>query len=68
MLSILVNIIRRSQIVFMLGKPTVFTIGHSTHESEQSVALLKQHQIDAVADVRSMPYSRRQPQFSRERH
>lgn len=44
---------------------TIYTIGHSTHEIETFVALLKQHGIDAVADVRSVPYSRRQPQFNR---
>lgn len=43
-----------------------FTIGHSTHEFARFVELLKQHHVDAVADVRSMPYSRRQPQFNRD--
>ena len=45
----------------------IFTIGHSTHELERFVELLKQHRIGAVADVRSMPYSRWQPQFNREK-
>lgn len=45
---------------------TVFTIGHSTHTIEGFVALLRQHGITAVADVRSVPYSRMQPQFNRE--
>lgn len=44
----------------------IFTVGHSTHEFEDFVSLLKQHGIDAVADVRSVPYSRWQPQFNRE--
>lgn len=44
-----------------------FTIGHSTHEFARFVELLKQHHVDAVADVRSIPYSRRQPQFNREK-
>ena len=43
-----------------------FTIGHSTHEFARFAELLKQHRVNAVADVRSMPYSRRQPQFNRE--
>jgi len=30
----------------------VFTIGHSTHSLEQFIALLQQHGITAVADVR----------------
>ena len=45
---------------------TIYTIGHSTHEIENWISLLKRHCIDAVADVRSIPYSRRQPQFNRE--
>src|SRR5262245_25862717 len=44
----------------------LFTIGHSNHPIERFVALLQQHTIAAVADVRSVPYSRRHPQFSRE--
>ena len=44
----------------------IFTIGHSSHEIVCFVGLLHQHHIDAVADVRSMPYSRRQPQFNRD--
>ena len=46
--------------------PTIYTIGHSTHEFDQFVALLQQHGIAAVADVRSAPYSGWQPQFNRE--
>ena len=47
-------------------KETIYTIGHSTHEIENWISLLKRHWIDAVADVRSVPYSRWQPQFNRE--
>lgn len=43
-----------------------WTIGHSTHEIEAFVGLLRQHGIEAVADVRSQPYSRFNPQFNRE--
>jgi uncharacterized protein (DUF488 family) len=43
----------------------VFTIGHSTQSVERFVALLKQHGVTAVADVRSKPYSRMNPQFNR---
>ena len=45
---------------------TVYTVGHSTHSIEHFVALLKQHSITAVCDVRSRPYSRMNPQFNRE--
>lgn len=44
----------------------VFTIGHSTHTAEAFLALLRQHDVQAVADVRSSPFSRFNPQFNRE--
>jgi uncharacterized protein (DUF488 family) len=44
----------------------VFTIGHSTHSAEAFLALLRQHGIEALADVRSSPFSRFNPQFNRE--
>ena len=43
----------------------VFTIGHSLHEIEAFIDLLRRHGIEAVADVRSHPYSKRLPQFSK---
>ncbi len=45
---------------------SVYTIGHSTHSAEAFLALLRQHGIEAVADVRSSPFSRFNPQFNRE--
>lgn len=44
----------------------ILTIGHSDHSWEAFLQLLLQHHVDAVADVRSMPYSRFHPQFNRE--
>ena len=44
----------------------IFTIGHSNHGLDQFIRLLEEHRISAVADVRSVPYSKRQPQFNRE--
>jgi uncharacterized protein (DUF488 family) len=44
----------------------IFTIGHSTHPLEAFVALLKQHDVTALADVRSAPYSRFNPQFNKD--
>lgn len=44
----------------------VFTIGHSNLEIGKFVALLKQHGVQAIADVRSSPYSQYNPQFNRE--
>jgi uncharacterized protein (DUF488 family) len=46
--------------------PSVFTIGHSNLELPKFMALLKQHGIQAIADVRSSPYSQYNPQFNRE--
>jgi len=46
--------------------PALYTIGHSNHSIEAFVELLHRHDIDAVADVRSQPYSRRHPQFRRD--
>lgn len=44
----------------------IFTVGHSTNTFERLASLLKLHQVTAVADVRSQPYSRINPQFNRE--
>jgi len=44
----------------------VYTVGHSTMPAERLIALLTQHGITALADVRSQPYSRMNPQFNRE--
>lgn len=42
----------------------IFTVGHSNHSTEKFLSLLKQHGVTAVADVRSLPYSRRFPHFN----
>ncbi len=36
----------------------LFTIGHSTHKFDKFAGLLKQHEVNAIADVRSYPFSR----------
>jgi uncharacterized protein (DUF488 family) len=43
------------------------TIGHSNHPIERFVSLLKAGGVERLVDVRSMPWSRRFPQFGRER-
>ncbi len=43
----------------------VFTIGHSNHSLDAFLALLRDNGIEEVADVRSTPYSRYNPHFSR---
>jgi len=45
---------------------TVFTVGHSSHSLKRLIDLLARHRITAVADVRSKPYSRSNPQFNKE--
>ena len=45
----------------------IYTIGHSKHPIDRFVALLQQYGVDALADVRSTPYSRFNPQFNREK-
>jgi uncharacterized protein (DUF488 family) len=45
----------------------IYTIGHSNHPLERFLGLLQPHGITAVADVRSTPYSRFNPQFRREK-
>jgi uncharacterized protein (DUF488 family) len=44
----------------------VFTVGHSTHSTQKLLDLLRRNGISAIADVRSQPYSRMNPQFNRE--
>jgi len=44
----------------------LFTIGHSSHSLPEFLALLEKHAIGVICDVRSTPYSRRNPQFNRE--
>ena len=46
--------------------PPVFTIGHSTRPLEAFLDLLVRHGVTALADVRSVPYSRWQPQFNQD--
>jgi uncharacterized protein (DUF488 family) len=45
----------------------IYTIGHSKHPIDRFIALLQQHDVDALADVRSTPYSRFNPQFNKEK-
>jgi uncharacterized protein (DUF488 family) len=45
---------------------TVWTIGHSTREIGELVALLRENGIELLVDVRRFPGSRRHPQFGRD--
>jgi uncharacterized protein (DUF488 family) len=42
----------------------IHTVGHSTQERADLVALLRAHGVQQVADVRRYPASRRHPQFN----
>lgn len=47
-----------------MGKPeTVWSIGHSTRSIDEFIAVLEHHRVEAIADVRRFPGSRRLPQF-----
>ncbi len=48
-------------------RPRIFTIGHSTRTFDAFARLLDAHGIRQVADIRTVPRSRRHPQFERER-
>ena len=44
----------------------IWTIGHSTRSIEDFISLLKKNGIELLADVRSLPGSKRYPQFNKE--
>ncbi len=48
------------------ARPIVCTIGHSTRDLDAFLHLLELHQAEVVVDVRTVPRSRRNPQFGRE--
>jgi uncharacterized protein (DUF488 family) len=43
---------------------TIYTVGHSTRPLDDFLALLKAHAIVQLADVRTVPKSRRHPHFA----
>jgi uncharacterized protein (DUF488 family) len=50
----------------LTARREIFTVGHSTHPIERFEALLGGTGVEAIADVRRFPGSRRHPQFARE--
>ena len=44
----------------------ILTIGHSTRSLDEFVGLLRTHRVDGIADIRTIPKSRRHPHFSAE--
>jgi len=46
--------------------PTILTVGHSTRTLEDFIRLLTAHGVKLVVDVRTIPHSKRNPQFNQE--
>ena len=44
----------------------ILTVGHSTRTLEDLIRLLKAHGVELVVDVRTIPRSKRNPQFNQE--
>jgi len=44
----------------------IYSIGHSNHETDHFINLLRKAEVDLILDVRSSPWSKRYPQFNRE--
>jgi len=47
-----------------MKRPCIFTVGHSTRSIEEFVELLRAHGVKEIADIRSIPRSRHNPQFN----
>jgi uncharacterized protein (DUF488 family) len=47
-------------------KPTVYTVGHSTHQLDFFLELIKTFEINCIVDVRSSPASTYNPQYNQE--
>ena len=46
--------------------PKIFTIGHSTRAIEEFIELLRMHEITQLVDIRTIPKSRRNPQYGQD--
>lgn len=44
----------------------IYTIGHSTHPSDEFTRILQNYKVQLVADVRTIPRSRHNPQFNKD--
>jgi uncharacterized protein (DUF488 family) len=45
---------------------TIYTIGHSTRSAEEFLGILRAFAVELAADIRTVPRSRRNPQFDQE--
>ncbi|HEY9280602.1 MAG TPA: DUF488 domain-containing protein [Eoetvoesiella sp.] len=58
---------RQASTVAEPGGTTIWTVGHSTRPLDAFLALLIEYGIEAIADVRSFPGSRKYPQYGKEK-
>lgn len=49
-----------------MSQHPIFTIGYGARDMQRFIAVLQNHQIDFLIDVRSRPYSRYKPDFSKD--
>ena len=50
----------------MSDEPPIFTVGHSTRSIQEFADLLRAGPVELVVDVRTVPRSRRNPQYNEE--
>jgi uncharacterized protein YeaO (DUF488 family) len=50
---------------FRRGRPLILTVGHSTRHRKEFIRLLRANGVRLLADVRTIPRSRHNPQFNR---
>ena len=48
------------------SQPVTYTVGHSTRPTEELIGLLEAAGVEQLVDVRTVPRSRRNPQYNRE--
>lgn len=58
--------VKVQRVVRAVPTPGILTIGHSTRSIAEFVRLLRAHGVTRIIDVRTVPRSRHNPQFSRE--
>ncbi len=56
---------RLDQVAHTMDK-IIWTVGHSTRSIDEFVGLLKAYNIEVVVDVRTVPRSRKNPQFNKD--
>jgi uncharacterized protein (DUF488 family) len=49
-----------------VDNPIIYTVGHSTHQPDYFLELLKEYNVNCLIDVRSIPASSYNPQYNQE--